>query len=226
MRPVTGSSVAKENLRPSRSWALLTTVGYGTRPKPSPSGGSLRKGEWLRSSKLSKLSFNVGCMIAWLKSVHGFRRSYRVTTYTMLFPATSTSCTSSNSASTDYGEAFWFAAVRQRERGGRNMARSSIDGYHHPASCIPIPKLASTPLILRKSRMRKRARTDPSGGRPVMGVPTGTATSNRQAHIPLSQPQRAVILTRKRKDLRLLLSIHSIRRTAIIGGLIVEPIAT
>jgi hypothetical protein len=29
-----------------------------------------------------------------------------------------------------------------------------------PASCIPILILASTPLILRKSRMRKRARTD------------------------------------------------------------------
>jgi hypothetical protein len=33
---------------------------------------------------------------------------------------------------------------------------------------------ASTPLILHKSRMRRRARTDPSGGRSVMSVPTGT----------------------------------------------------
>ena len=33
---------------------------------------------------------------------------------------------------------------------------------------------ASTPLILRKSRMRKRARTDLCGGRSVMVVPTAT----------------------------------------------------
>ena len=36
--------------------------------------------------------------------------------------------------------------------------------------------LASTPLILRKSRMRKRARTDLSGGRSVMSVLSGTKT--------------------------------------------------
>src|SRR3954447_20669004 len=34
--------------------------------------------------------------------------------------------------------------------------------------------LASTPLILNKSRMRKRARTDLCGGRSVMIVPTAT----------------------------------------------------
>jgi hypothetical protein len=39
-----------------------------------------------------------------------------------------------------------------------------------PAFCTPTPMLASTPLILRKSRMRKRARTDLCGGRPVMVV--------------------------------------------------------
>src|SRR5216683_3105269 len=33
---------------------------------------------------------------------------------------------------------------------------------------------ASTPLILRKSRMRKRARTDLCGGRSAMSVPTAT----------------------------------------------------
>src|SRR6266849_6735048 len=33
---------------------------------------------------------------------------------------------------------------------------------------------ASTPLILRKSRMRRRARTDLCGGRSVMVVPTAT----------------------------------------------------
>src|SRR5664280_2232297 len=35
---------------------------------------------------------------------------------------------------------------------------------------------ASTPLILRKSRMRRRARTDLCGGRSAMVVPTATVT--------------------------------------------------
>ena len=41
-------------------------------------------------------------------------------------------------------------------------------------SCIPIPTHASTPFILGKSRMRKRARTDLCGGRSAMIVPTAT----------------------------------------------------
>src|ERR1017187_8740659 len=47
-------------------------------------------------------------------------------------------------------------------------------GFLHPAFCTPIPMPASTPLILRKSRMRRRARTDLCGGRSVMIVPTAT----------------------------------------------------
>src|SRR6266852_2517137 len=43
-----------------------------------------------------------------------------------------------------------------------------------PCSAPPIPMHASTPLILRKSRMRRRARTDLCGGRSVMVVPTAT----------------------------------------------------
>src|ERR1035437_8922501 len=43
-----------------------------------------------------------------------------------------------------------------------------------PRSCTPSPMHASTPLILRKSRMRRRARTDLCGGRSVMVVPTAT----------------------------------------------------
>ncbi len=43
-----------------------------------------------------------------------------------------------------------------------------------PAFCTPIPMHASTPLILRKSRMRRRAHTDLCGGRSVMIVPTAT----------------------------------------------------
>src|ERR1017187_5240624 len=49
-------------------------------------------------------------------------------------------------------------------------------GFLHPAFCTPIPMHASTPLILRKSRMRRRARTDLCGGRSAMVVPTATVT--------------------------------------------------
>jgi hypothetical protein len=43
-----------------------------------------------------------------------------------------------------------------------------------PRVLHPIPMPASTPLILRKSRMRRRARTDLRGGQSVMIVPTAT----------------------------------------------------
>src|SRR5258708_40228435 len=47
-------------------------------------------------------------------------------------------------------------------------------GFLHPAFCTPTPTLAFTPLILCKSRMRRRARTDLCGGRSAMVVPTAT----------------------------------------------------
>jgi RNA-directed DNA polymerase len=46
-----------------------------------------------------------------------------------------------------------------------------------PTPRIPIRRLASAPLILRKSRMRKRARTDLRRGRPAMVVPTATGAA-------------------------------------------------
>jgi len=39
--------------------------GQRHKSEPSPYGGSLRKSEWLRNSKPSRLSFNAECMIAW-----------------------------------------------------------------------------------------------------------------------------------------------------------------
>src|SRR6266536_3702098 len=50
---------------------LTRLMGNATRAELSPSGGSLRRSEWLRNSKPSRLSFNAGCMIAWPRSVHG-----------------------------------------------------------------------------------------------------------------------------------------------------------
>ena len=42
------------------------------------------------------------------------------------------------------------------------------------ARSSPQSELAFTPSILQKSRMRRRARTDLCGGRPVKAVPTAT----------------------------------------------------
>jgi hypothetical protein len=55
-------------------------------------------------------------------------------------------------------------------------------GFLHPVYCIPTPMHASTPLILRKSRMRKRASTDLCGGRSVMIVPTATVIRLSSRH--------------------------------------------
>jgi len=48
-----------------------------------------------------------------------------------------------------------------------------------PAFCTLTPTLAFTPLIPRKNRMRRRARTDLCGGRSVMSVPTATCMVRR-----------------------------------------------
>jgi len=70
----TGKSGERENQRPSPFWALPITVGNATRAKRLPYGGSLRKSEWLRNSKPSRLSFNAAYMIAWPRSVQGSGR--------------------------------------------------------------------------------------------------------------------------------------------------------
>ena len=67
--------------------------------------------------------------VAPVRSVYGSARSYPATTNTMLFPATSTRCTSSGIASIGSGGAFWFAAAKPRGRSGRSLFRSSKGGY-------------------------------------------------------------------------------------------------
>src|ERR1035438_4914930 len=178
MRPVTGRGVGKGNRRTSTSWGSLTTAGNATRPRLSPSGGSLRRSEWLRSSKPSRLSFNAASMIAPVRSVYGFGVLSPATTNTMLSPATSINCASSEDASINCGVTYWYDAVNARGRSGRSLLRSWNGGYHHPAFCTPIPTHAFTPLILHKSRVRKRARTDLRGGRLVKAVPTATVTQS------------------------------------------------
>src|ERR1700679_563401 len=72
----------------------------------------------------------------------------------------------------------------RKEEVGVTDPRSSTGGYPYPESCIATLTPASTPLILHKSRMRRRARTDPSGGRSVMSVPTGTTEIRTDCKFP------------------------------------------
>ena len=113
------------SLARSPFWALPTTVGNATRAEPSPYGGSLRKSEWLRNSKPSRLSFNAECMIAWPKSVHGSGRLCWVITNITLFPGTRLNCASSNVACAGYGRAFWSAAVSVHRCVGIALTRSA-----------------------------------------------------------------------------------------------------
>ena len=63
---------------------------------------------------------------------------------------------------------------QRARKGGRLSLGCSNGGYRARKSCTLILKLASTPLILYESRMRKRARTDLRRGRSAMVVPTAT----------------------------------------------------
>jgi len=155
------------------------TVGVATRPIPTLSAASRRKRAWQRSLRQSRSSFDAECMLARATSVHGFGRSSTATTNTTPFPETSVNCAPSEDASTDCGEAFWPAVVNAPAKGGSNLFPSSKDGSHTLESCILTPMHASTPLILHKSRMRKRARTDLRRGRSVMVVPTATTLRAR-----------------------------------------------
>ena len=109
-------------------------------------------------------------------------------TNTTLCPVTSTSCASSNVASTVCGEMYWCAAVSALRSGGTALRPSWNGGSLHPAFCTLILKHAFTPLILRKSCMRRRARTDLSGGRSVMSVPTGTVSRPGIGLRPVRRP--------------------------------------
>jgi hypothetical protein len=55
-----------------------------------------------------------------------------------------------------------------------------------PRVLHPIPTHASTALILRKSRMRRRACTDLCGGRSAMVVPTATVITSPAALVPIN----------------------------------------
>ena len=125
--------------------------------------------------------------IAWPMSVRGSGRLCWVTTNTTLFPGTRRSCASSNFACVGYGRVFWSAVVSAQRCVGNALPQSLTGGFLHPAFCIPTPTLASTPRILRKSRMRRRARADLCGGRPAMVVPTATVI-----HLDEKRPFRSL----------------------------------
>jgi hypothetical protein len=76
----------------------------------------------------------------------------------------------------DCGGASWFVAVNARRCDGSVFPHCWTGGFPSPEFCILIPTNASTLfIILGKSRVRKRARTDLCGGRSAMVVPTATA---------------------------------------------------
>jgi hypothetical protein len=107
-----------------------------------------------------------------------------LTTNTMLFPGTSISCASSDSALTGSGGTFWFVAANAQRRSVSHLPRSSTGGYPYPESCILTLTLDSTPLILHKSRMRRRACNGSVRGRSAMSVPTGTIEEAKRIHWP------------------------------------------
>src|SRR5262249_60936747 len=89
-------------------------------------------------------------------------------------PATRLSSGRYGAAYAECGGALWSGAVNVRGWGGTVSTHCWIGGFRNPVFCIHIPTSASTPFILGKSRMRRRARTDLCGGWPVMVVPTAT----------------------------------------------------
>ena len=179
MRPVTGSGVGKVETGDLQLLGLYPLLwATPTRPETFTVWRITAKKRMVaRSSRSSRLSFNAVSMLSRTSQVGVWRFgvwSPSATTNTMLCPATSINCASSVNASIDCGMPFWFVAANAPGRSGRGSLRPSTGGYHHLAFCILIPTPAFTPPILHKSRMRRRARTDLSGGRSVMSVPTGS----------------------------------------------------
>ena len=109
--PVTGSSVDRENRRPSPFWVSPTTVGSATAMEPSSSGGSRRRSEWRPSSKPSRLSCNAVSIIARPRSVLGFAELCWVTTNTTLSQVIRDSCACLAVASAGCGEPCLSAAA-------------------------------------------------------------------------------------------------------------------
>jgi hypothetical protein len=97
-----------------------------------------------------------------------------VITNTMRCLVTRLSCMHSGVVFADSGEVLWYVAANARGFDGSDSPHCWIGGFLYVVSCILIPITASTPLILSKSRMRRRARTDLCGGRSAMVVPTAT----------------------------------------------------
>src|SRR5439155_25134219 len=105
----------------------------------------------------------------------------------MLSPVTPVSRACAGVACADCGGAFYFVAANARRWDGTVSTHCSTGGFRTHVFCILIPTSASTPFILGKSRMRKRACTDLCGGRSVMVVPTATVIQKRAYRHQLSE---------------------------------------
>ena len=109
--------------------------------RPSSSGGLRRRSGWSRSSKPSRLSFNVGSIIARPRSVHGFARLCWVTTNTMPFRVTRLSCASFTSRLLVVAERLVRRSQRAQVRWDR-LSPVLTGGFPNPALCILILRLA------------------------------------------------------------------------------------
>jgi hypothetical protein len=72
----------------------------------------------------------------------------------------------------------WYQVLVRRSQRARKRWETLLPFFNRwiprPKVLHPYPRLVSAPLILHKSRMRRCARTDLCGGRPVRVVPTAT----------------------------------------------------
>jgi hypothetical protein len=92
------------------------------------------------------------------------------------------------------GPVSWFAAAKPRGRSGQTYpCLGTVDTTaSNPAP--PTLMRTSTPSILHKSRVRRRACTDLCGGRSVVVVPTASGTRKAEGFPSFQCPMSALVI--------------------------------
>ena len=150
----------KGNRRPSRSWGSPTTVGSAQRWTFIVWRITAKK-RMVAKLKAVKVELQRRKHDRTARSVHGFGRWYWLLPIPCC-PRKHDQLRTFRQRINGSGGTFWFVVANAQRRVG-TLTPSSTGGYPYPESCIPIPTPASTPPILHKSRMRRRAHTDPCG---------------------------------------------------------------
>jgi len=157
--------------RPSRSW-LHHYCGQRHKKGTSPYGGLLRKSEWFRKLKASKVELPTpDAMIAWPECRCVARKVVLVITNTTLFPGNHDSVAHlQTSPCVRLWQSCSGSAVSTRKDAGERFTSSLENRWIPPPAFCTLPDARFYATILRKSRMRRRARTDLAGaisiGRP------------------------------------------------------------